>query len=101
MSAAGISYATEPLPLVHSYVCLLSADLVEILEHKVQRLSGEISDDVSEVTAPERGNTLLLRHANEHIDDTGVRLGDGLSLTLVLTQQEAEERDRHMTHTQC
>lgn len=63
--------------------------LVLVLEGEVERLGGEISDDVGEVTTPEGEETLLLGNADEGIDDTLVALvsGDLFADVLDLEQQ--------------
>ena len=43
---------------------------VHILEREVQGLGREVTDHVGQVTAPEGTDSLLLRDANEAIDDT-------------------------------
>mmetsp|Transcript_18003 Transcript_18003/g.45383 ORF Transcript_18003/g.45383 Transcript_18003/m.45383 type:complete len:262 (+) Transcript_18003:183-968(+) len=48
--------------------------LVLVLERKVERLSGEVADDVGRVAAPEGGDPLILVDARGAVDDTGVRL---------------------------
>jgi hypothetical protein len=45
---------------------------VRIFEGEIQRLRREISNDVCQVTAPQRPKSLLFRHAAETIDDTFV-----------------------------
>lgn len=66
--------ATEPLS-------------VEVLEHKVEGLGGEVADDVSHVSTPERNPSLLLGHTTEAVDDTSVGLGDLGRLSLVLEEE--------------
>lgn len=66
--------ATEPLS-------------VEVLEHKVKGLSGEVADDVGHVSTPERNPSLLLGHTTEAVDDTSVGLGDLGRLSLVLEEE--------------
>jgi len=44
--------------------------LVIVLESEVKGLCGEITDDVSQVTSPERSKTLLLDDSLEAVDDT-------------------------------
>jgi len=63
--------------------------LVLVLEGEVERLGGEISDDVSEVTTPEGQEPLLPGDADESIDDTLVALvsGDLFADVLDLEQQ--------------
>lgn len=63
--------------------------LVLVLEGEVQRLGGEVPDDVGEVTTPEGQGTLLLGNADEGIDDTLVALvgGDLFADVLDLEQQ--------------
>ena len=63
--------------------------LVLVLEGEVQRLGGEVPDDVGHVTTPEGQGTLLLGNADEGIDDTLVALvsGDLLADMLDLEQQ--------------
>jgi len=39
-------------------------------------LSGEVSDDVSEVTSPESADTFFLGDSGQTIDDTSVLLGE-------------------------
>lgn len=63
--------------------------LVLVLEGEVQRLGGEVPDDVGHVTTPEGQEALLLGNADEGIDDTLVALvsGDLLADMLDLEQQ--------------
>lgn len=63
--------------------------LVLVLEGEVQRLGGEVTDDVGEVTTPEGQETLLPGNADEGIDDTLVALvsGDLFADMLNLEQQ--------------
>lgn len=64
---------SEPLPVA---VLLAEAEegLEVVLEGEVERLSGEVTDDVGSVTAPERNETLLSVGALEAVDDALVRL---------------------------
>lgn len=66
--------ATEPLS-------------VEVLEHKVKGLGGEVADDVGHVSTPERNPSLLLGNTTEAVDDTSVGLGDLGRLSLVLEEE--------------
>ena len=47
---------------------------VGIFEGKVQGLSGEVSDDIGQVTTPESSKSLFLGDTDEDIDDTLVSL---------------------------
>jgi len=48
--------------------------LISVLEGKVQGLSGEISDNVSEITSPESRYTFFLRDSDQNIHNTLVSL---------------------------
>ncbi len=63
--------------------------LVLVFEGEVQRLCGEVTDDVGEVTAPEAEETLFFWDAHEAINHTPVALvlGDLLGDVLDLEQQ--------------
>lgn len=63
--------------------------LVLVLESEVQRLRGEVPDDIGKVSTPEGAEALLLGNADEGIDDTLVALvhGDLLADVLHLEQQ--------------
>jgi len=43
-----------------------------ILEREVERLGGEVTDDVCQVTTPESADSLLLRHTGEAVDNASV-----------------------------
>ena len=63
--------------------------LVDILEGKVEGLSGEVSHDVGEVTSPEGSETLLVEDAGEAVTNALVLVlgGDGLGGILNLEEE--------------
>jgi hypothetical protein len=70
--AHGGNVTSEPLPVT----ILLSETeqgLEVVLECEVERLGGEVSDDVGGVTTPESGHTLLTVGSAEAVADTLVR----------------------------
>lgn len=71
--------------------------LVLVLEGEVERLRGEVPDDVGEVAAPEGQQALLARDAHERVHDTLVALvgGDLLADVLHLQQQFHALDGRH------
>lgn len=71
--------------------------LVFVFEGEVERLRGEVPDDVGEVTTPVREQALLLGNADEGVDDTFVALvfRDLLADVLDLQQQLDTLDGRH------
>eukprot|EP00756_Hemistasia_phaeocysticola_P012151 Hpha_TRINITY_DN15176_c0_g12::TRINITY_DN15176_c0_g12_i3::g.127850::m.127850 len=62
----------EELPELRLRVVLREHLLDGVLERQVERLGGEVTDHVGEVTTPERRQTLLLVDAREAVTDAGV-----------------------------
>ena len=65
----------HPLGVTVTLLLVGEHGLVGVAESEVERLGGEVTDDVSGVTTPERNQTLLLVGANEAVADTLVRGG--------------------------
>jgi len=74
-STTGGEVTNEELPEFSLGVVGAENLLVGILESEVQGLSGEVSDDVSEVTSPESADTFFLGDSGQTINDTSVLLG--------------------------
>lgn len=84
--------APELGPLIYSTEEHL---LVLVLEGEVERLRGEVPDDVGEVTAPEGEEALLLRNADEGVDDALVTLvGGDLFAHMLHLEQQLDTLDR-------
>lgn len=79
-STTGGHVAHEELKGISLGVVWAEDLLVGILEGEVEGLSGEVSDDIGEVSSPERGEALLSVDSLEAINDTlvSVLLGDVL-----------------------
>ncbi|GMT26435.1 hypothetical protein PFISCL1PPCAC_17732, partial [Pristionchus fissidentatus] len=74
-SSSGSKVKSEELPELPLLVDPVGEQLLEgVLEGEVQGLGGEVSDNVGEISSPESGESLLLGHTDEHIDDTLVTL---------------------------
>jgi len=73
-STTGGEVTHEELPEFSLGVIGAEDLLVGILEGEVQGLSGEVSDDVSEITSPESGDTFFLGNSDQDIDNTLVGL---------------------------
>ncbi|GMS89316.1 hypothetical protein PENTCL1PPCAC_11491, partial [Pristionchus entomophagus] len=76
--SSGCEVSSQELPEILLLVKTLKEDLlVRVLEGEVQGLGREVTDDVSEISTPEGGESLLLGDSHEHIDDTLVTLVSG------------------------
>ena len=67
-----------------------------ILEGEVERLGGEVADDVGHVTAPEGAEALLRGDAGEAVDDAGVAgdlAGDDLGVGILGLDEELDALD--------
>jgi len=73
-STTGSQVTHEELPEISLGVEGAEDLLVGVLEGEVKSLSGEISDDVSEVTSPESRDTFFLGDSDEDVDNTLVLL---------------------------
>jgi len=76
-STTGGEVTHEELPEISLGVEGTEDGLIGVLEGEVKGLSGEISDDVSEITSPESRDTFFLGDSNEDIKDTLVLLVSG------------------------
>ena len=55
-------------------------------------MSGEVSDDVSEVTSPESADTFFLGDSGQTVDDTSVLLGE-LGVSVLSLEKELDSFD--------
>lgn len=96
--ATGRQVTREVTPELRSLVYATEEHLlVLVFEREVERLGGEVPDDVGEVTTPEREQALLFGNADEGVDDTFVALvfSDLFAHVLDLQQQLDALDGRH------
>lgn len=62
----------HPLGVTITLLLVGEHGLVGVTESEVERLGGEVTDDVGSVTTPERQDTLVLGGTAEALDDTVV-----------------------------
>jgi len=91
-STTGSEVTDKELPEFSLGVIRAENLLVGILESEVQSLSGEVSDDVSEVTSPESADTFFLGDSGQAIDDTSVLLGE-LGIGILSLEEELNSFD--------
>jgi len=72
----GSQVTGEPGPVTISVLILVEHALELVLEGKVQGLSREVTDDVSQVTSPHGVNTLILDGTGEAVANTLVGVGE-------------------------
>ena len=83
--SAGRQVAGEEFPEVPVLVDAVHEELlVRVLEGEVERLGGEVPDDVDDVAPPEGQSALLLVHAAEAVHDAVVALVLGDRLLSIL-----------------
>jgi len=93
-STTGGQVSSEEFPEVLLGVVADEDFLVGILEGKVQGLGGEVTDDISQVATPERGEALFLGNADESINNTLVLLvSSDLGRSVLDLQQELDTLD--------
>lgn len=73
-STTGGAVTNEELDWLGLWVVWAEGLFVNVLEGEVQGLGWEVSDDVSQVTSPEGGETLLSVNSLETVTNTGVLL---------------------------
>lgn len=71
-STSGHAVSDEELAWLGLWVVWAEDLLVGVLEGEVEGLSWEVSDDVGQVSSPERGSSLLGLDSSEAVADTGV-----------------------------
>jgi len=72
--SSGKEVSNEPLEISVLVLGIAKEPLEIILEGEVERLRGEVSEDVGQVSSPESEDTLGPDHAGEAVDDAGVWL---------------------------
>jgi len=80
----------EPFPVAISLLVITEHSLELIFEGKVQGLSGEVSDDVGQVSSPEGNESFISDNSGEAIRNSLVRLSETTSLDhfiLILDQE--------------
>jgi hypothetical protein len=83
----------HPLSVTITLLLVREHRFVGVTERKVERLGGEVTDDVGSVTTPEREDALLLGSAAEALGDTVVLAVETTGLEHLILKREAVSDD--------